>query len=157
MQPIENPLPVARKARGGQATDVLEHDCGGLAFLDEAKGLRKQVTLVISAELLTSDREWRTRNAAGEKVHAAEIGTFEATNVPRNHRRFSGLRHMVDGRVPTEAEHRPPASELPMARATAATRTRVLDSRSLRQVMNLGIPSGHSSWRADAGSLAGKR
>ena len=100
MQPAEHLLAVAGETGGGQATHVLKHDRLRLALLDEAQGLGEQVTLVVGAELLPSDRERRARNAAGQQIHTAEGGTLEAMDVELDHvppgpvppQRFAGIR-----------------------------------------------------------------
>jgi hypothetical protein len=73
------PLTVTLESRRGQAWNIFEHHGGGTRLIDDAQGFGKKISLVITAQLLASDRKRRAWNATSEELDTAKVA---AINVP---------------------------------------------------------------------------
>jgi hypothetical protein len=52
-----------------EAAHILDHECAGADFIDEAQGFWKQIPLVFDAELLSRDRERRTGQTTRQQIN----------------------------------------------------------------------------------------
>src|SRR5690606_30792330 len=64
-----------------EATDVLDHDGLRPRLVHQTDSRRKEVTLVILAELLARDGERRAGKPPGQQVHAFVSATVESVEV----------------------------------------------------------------------------
>ena len=72
--------PVVVELRREQAADVLDHDCVRGDLRRQPHHLRKEVTLVVRAELLACDGEWRAGDSTGEQANSAVVA--DSVEVP---------------------------------------------------------------------------
>lgn len=81
LKPGRHMVPIIFKDCIENSTDVFDHDGPRLAFLNDADGVREQISFVKLSKLFAGYREWRARQACGHQIHTAERHCVERFEV----------------------------------------------------------------------------
>ena len=72
-EPLKNVLSITLKLPAEQPADIFDHHSPRSKVIDQFEDRREEVSVVSLAELLSSNAEGRTRNAAGDEVDKPEV------------------------------------------------------------------------------------
>jgi hypothetical protein len=108
---LDDRASVIIEARTQQPPDILNHDRARMGLSGETQHLWKQIPVVVASQLLSRNREGRTRNTSGEEVDTFERASVELSkilipNVPTGAVQLQGLagnRLKLDSRFKLEA------------------------------------------------------
>jgi hypothetical protein len=84
MELVQHRLPIRGKASPREAANVFKHDGGRPSLGNKPQRLRKEITLVICAQLFARDREWWAGHSPGKEIDAEVVAAFYHSYVRLN-------------------------------------------------------------------------